>query len=72
MQHIAKLNIAPFKSLSAKASESKDVTIGANAFYLDNEDFLAFKKSVPTPISSFYQQLVSSKKGRGVSEKETK
>ena len=40
--------------------------------YLDNEDFLAFKKSVPTPISSFYQQLVSSKKGRGVSEKETK
>jgi len=40
--------------------------------YLDQEDFLAFKKSVPQSISSFYQQLVSAKKGRGVSEKETK
>ena len=36
--------------------------------YLDNEDFLAFKKSVPQSISSFYQQMVSSKKGRGISE----
>lgn len=36
--------------------------------YLDNEDFLAFKKSVPQSVSSFYQQMVSSKKGRGISE----
>jgi hypothetical protein len=36
--------------------------------YLDSEDFLSFKKSVPPSISSFYQQMVSSKKGRGVNE----
>lgn len=36
--------------------------------YLDGEDFLAFKKSVPPSISSFYQQLVSSKKGRAIAE----
>jgi len=36
--------------------------------YLDSEDFLSFKKSVPHSISSFYQQMVSSKKGRGVNE----
>ncbi len=40
--------------------------------HLDNEDFLAFKKSVPNRISSFYQQLVSAKKGRSVTEKVTK
>ena len=36
--------------------------------YLDKEDFLAFKKSVPQSISSFYQQMVSSKKGRQITE----
>jgi hypothetical protein len=35
---------------------------------IDAEDFVAFKKLVPQSVASFYQQLVSSKKGTGVNE----
>lgn len=35
---------------------------------IDAEDFVAFKKLVPPSVSSFYQQLVSAKKGTGVNE----
>jgi hypothetical protein len=35
---------------------------------IDAEDFVAFKKLVPPSVASFYQQLVSSKKGTGVNE----
>lgn len=37
---------------------------------LDAEDFLAFKKSVPGAIASFYPQLTSALKGRDVKESE--
>jgi cytidyltransferase-like protein len=37
---------------------------------IDNEDFVGFKKLVPHAISTFYDQLVSSQKGRELKESE--
>jgi hypothetical protein len=37
---------------------------------IDNEDFIGFKKLVPHAITTFYEQLVSSQKGREIKESE--
>jgi hypothetical protein len=37
---------------------------------IDDEDFVGFKKLVPSAISSFYEQLVSSQKERNIRESE--
>ena len=37
---------------------------------IDNEDFVGFKKLVPHAVATFYDQLVSSQKGRELKESE--
>ena len=38
--------------------------------FIENEDFLAFKKLVPQGVSSFYNSLLSSINGKGIKESE--